>query len=127
MAAGGIMAKDISGPCKKCGRKSPAHNGWTNYETWLVALWIENDHGSYTYWQERAESALHYSRATTNPTFTREERATLDIKDELKDNITDEAPDLGASMFADMLNAAFAQVNWYQIAGHMIEDAKQEA
>lgn len=24
------------------------YNGWTNYETWNVALWIENDFGFYS-------------------------------------------------------------------------------
>jgi len=24
-------------------------NGWTNYETWNVALWMDNDETSYTY------------------------------------------------------------------------------
>ena len=30
-----------------------AYNGWTNYETWAVKLWIDNDEGTYTYWRER--------------------------------------------------------------------------
>ncbi len=33
------------------------HNGWTNYETWVVALWIDQDHGSYKYWRETAAEA----------------------------------------------------------------------
>lgn len=28
------------------------YNGWTNYETWNVVLWIENDEGIYNYIQE---------------------------------------------------------------------------
>jgi hypothetical protein len=25
------------------------YNGWNNYETWLTALWIDNDYSSYQY------------------------------------------------------------------------------
>ena len=33
-----------------CGGKpqDDSYNGWTNYETWNVALWIENDAGLYS-------------------------------------------------------------------------------
>ncbi len=26
------------------------YNGWPNYETWNVMLWLDNDHGAYTYY-----------------------------------------------------------------------------
>jgi hypothetical protein len=29
------------------------YNGWSNYETWNVALWMDNDEGNYDYWNER--------------------------------------------------------------------------
>ena len=31
------------------------YNGWHNYETWLVKLWIDNEEGSYNYWREVAQ------------------------------------------------------------------------
>jgi len=27
--------------------KNPSYNGWANYETWNVALFINNDYGAY--------------------------------------------------------------------------------
>ena len=33
------------------------YNGWNNYETWLTALWIDNDCGSYQYRCELVEQA----------------------------------------------------------------------
>ena len=29
--------------------KAMSYNGWTNYETWNVALWMDNDETSYQY------------------------------------------------------------------------------
>ena len=28
------------------------YNGWTNYETWNVALWLQNDYGFYSIAQQ---------------------------------------------------------------------------
>ena len=36
------------------------YQGWTNYETWNVALWIDNDQGVYEMMKEWAAAACLY-------------------------------------------------------------------
>jgi hypothetical protein len=100
------------------------YNGWNNYETWNVALWIDNDQGSYSQRQEMAQDAWDNAEADKN--FTREERATLDLSDALKSWIEEMNP-IGdqASMFTDLLNAALGEVDWHEIAENFLTDVEK--
>ena len=99
--------------------ETKTYNGWTNYETWNVALWIDNDAGIKDYWRDRATNWLAISIA--DKIFTVKERATLDLADELKEEFIDGMPDLGPSTYTDLLNSALSEVNWHEIAKHLIE------
>ena len=114
-----------------------SYNGWTNYETWNVKLWIDNEEGSSRHWRSTAQACYDvdgtevsaYAKFTGREIFTREERAVLALEKRLKSEIEEAAPDLGASMFADLLNGALSEVNWHEIAQSMIGDvdkAEQE-
>jgi len=35
------------------------YNGWANWETWNVALWIDNDHDMYQFAREWVNSRVH--------------------------------------------------------------------
>jgi hypothetical protein len=85
------------------------YNGWKNYETWLVALWIDND-GAADYWAERAE----------------EVRDVSDLANEMEAYYTEMASEVIPSqgMFNDLFNSALREVSWYDIAEHYINEAE---
>lgn len=94
------------------------YNGWTNYETWAVNLWIGNEEGAYLHWQEQAlaAKALPEDSAWGNRT------ASITLQNKLKREITEEAPDLGCTLYADLLTAALSSVNWTEIADALLEE-----
>lgn len=94
------------------------YNGWTNYETWCVNLWIGNEESSQRYWSSRARHLL--STVEVVRTFTRKEEATFALADELKKQFEEDAP-VTTGVWADLQNSALAMVNWYEIAKAMLE------
>ena len=87
------------------------YNGWCNYETWAVNLWLSNDAASYEYWAEQADGADVYS-------LSRQLRA------EHEDAVPVEINAVGWA--ADLLGAAMSAGNWEEIARHIIEDVAAE-
>jgi hypothetical protein len=99
------------------------YNGWTNYETWLVKLWIDNNEGSQNYWIDRTREI--HEAALPDHNFTQSERAALTLMDELKDQHEETAFDqikADNGFVHDLLNAALGEVNWHEIAESLIED-----
>ena len=84
------------------------YNGYTNYQTWNVSLWIDNDQGLSDYFQEVIKE--------TSPTG-------YELANQIKDFFTDDHPLIEeASMYADLLGHALASVNWDEIADNMLEE-----
>lgn len=97
------------------------YNGWTNYETWNIALWFDND--SSEYWAERANEFYNDADATDN--FTKEEQATFALADAMSEEVNENTPTV-TGMYADLLNASLSSVNWHEIAEHFIENVDKE-
>lgn len=87
------------------------YNGWFNYETWVCALWLQNDQGSCSYWEEmtnECDSVYDLSKM---------------IEEEVKDN--DPTNDQ-ASLYSDLMSAAISEINFNEIAHHFWNDYRQE-
>ena len=91
------------------------YNGWTNYETWCAALWLGEDE----YWRDRAEEIM---REEDNDASA----ATAELAREMEEVYEDDVP-ATAGMYADLLSASMSRINWYEIAGHYIEDVDVDA
>lgn len=120
------------------------YNGWTNYETWNVKLWIDNEEGDYRYWLERVAEIKEENTDDCESCAGTGMQADVDepcpkcegtghvvdidaaryaLMTALKDWVEERNP-IGdqASMYSDLLGAAISEVNWYEIAQAMLED-----
>jgi hypothetical protein len=94
------------------------YNGYTNYETWTVALWIDNDEGLQSQWLQQAQDCIDTCDADGAVASL-----AIALRDEIKDG--EMVPDLGATMWADLLGAALSEVDWHDIAENLIAAAKE--
>ena len=93
------------------------YNGWSNYPTWAVNLWLSNDEGLYHATLDIVESAKGRDEADNDAASV-----TGRLADRLKSWVSDElAPDLDASFAADLLGYALEQVDWREIADAWLE------
>lgn len=107
--------------------ETKGYNGWTNYETWNVKLWMDNDQGSCEYWQEQAQEAYD---AASEPDRKYEAASALreTLKSYFEDNMHEmlDGAGVSCSMYADLLGAALSEVNWQEIAENMLADVEDE-
>jgi hypothetical protein len=95
-----------------------SYNGWSNYETWCVHLWLTNDESTYNMCREWAQEAKE--EAKDHP-YKREAKGIL--ADMLNGYVEDNSPLANiATMYTDLLNAAISEVDWIKIAKAFLEE-----
>lgn len=79
------------------------YNGWTNYATWAVKLWLDND-------QLIQDDMYALVREYNDKEIWTLAEA---LENEVTDMITEDVP---VSLALDLLNNSLANVNWREIA-----------
>lgn len=78
------------------------HQGFRNYPTWAVSLWLNNDEGLYNQMQDLI-------RESRGDVFVLEDKLKAWAEEFL-------VPEVGLGPAADILTWGFAQVDWREIA-----------
>jgi uncharacterized membrane protein YkoI len=105
------------------------YNGWANYETWCVHLWLTNEEGDYRYWRE--EAARHRKEAPRHANvregiWSVELAERVSLAEEMKSEIEEASPIEGASLFSDLLNGAISEVDWQEVADAFLEEVEPD-
>jgi hypothetical protein len=97
------------------------YNGYANYETWAVQLWLDNDQGSQGYWSEAAEEI--WESAEPTEALSKSESARFTLTDRLKSEIEEGVPQI-TGLYADLLNAALSEVDWADAADNWLQECE---
>jgi len=82
-------------------------NGWSNYPTWNLALWLSNSGESEMYTEEAIRRRM----------------TTKDLADWIENDIQEAQDGIKLSgAFADIFGWALGQINFYEIAESYIDD-----
>ena len=90
------------------------YEGWSNYPTWAVNLWLSNDEGLYRATQELVAATI----AGDEGPIAGSNWHVAAVAGELNEMVGELLPDLGATFAADLLGYAVGEVDWNELAEH---------
>ena len=103
-----------------------SYNGWKNYETWCVNLWLTNEEPMYRLCRSLAAEARESApdcRQVQENIWQADEAATFLLADRLKEYVEQNNPLADSpTMFSDLLSAALSEVDWHEVANAFLEE-----
>lgn len=113
------------------------YNGWKNYETWSVALIVDNERGLYEQRREMARQAWDEAEPDRSEYHTRSQGARYAFADALKDWVEEQVEvknegygqgdrDAWGMLCAQLIGAALSEVDWTEIADNWLNEEVNE-
>ncbi len=108
------------------------YNGWTNYETWAVGMYLDGNYtgsGTYEHVVELVQANLSFQHLEADGIERRR------IADHLEAFIRDETDPCGYGnddatelnpLVSDLLGASLSSVDWYELAEAWIENVNEQ-
>jgi hypothetical protein len=109
---------------------SERYNGWANYETWVVNLWMDNERGQQDYWADEARQC--YEKARPRGILTQRDMAAIALADRIREEHGRAATEMleqaryETGPLSDLLNGAMSAVNWDEIARSWVDTHCQD-
>ena len=95
--------------------KDDTYNGFSNWETWVVNLWMDNDSELYGHYGEMAHTEVSKDK----------ERAVFKLSLILQAEFVEWMPEW-EGVYMELLSGAMTKVNWHQVARHLVERVEEE-
>ena len=115
---------DIQNAIREYIKDKDEYNGWRNYETWAVNLWMSNELNTYNLFFNMAKEQLKAKKDKSGRT-----REGL-LADQIKETISEEfLPPDSDSPFGPaevLFNVGWSNVDWYEIAANWLVEAKTD-
>ena len=90
------------------------YNGWTNKETWLVNVWLNNDYDLYKYYLGRLNDS--YGGFISDIIH--------ELQEIVYDIVREDRPETSGLAY-DLLQSSLNVINYKELAEHYIDDIKE--
>ncbi len=106
----------------------PGYQGWKNYETWAVHLWLTGDQATDRHCcglaRQALQSAPHCGQVRSR-IWAADDAPRFLLADAFKEFIDSRNPlRENASVYSDLLGSALYEVDWYEVADAFLERVK---